>query len=135
VFSANLAHDQFKASHAEKRGGAAKFSAQDTEGLVTTQSHAAEIERKLILGQVSACLKTVASGPNANRDCQIFWLYYRVGLSASAIAAFPTFGLGVKGVESTILRLTRAVRQKLAPEKRTIGAKKPFEGIRETESL
>src|SRR5437667_159549 len=44
------------------------------------------------------------------RSRLIFWLYYRSGLSASAIASIPNIGLTTKGVESALLRLTRLVR-------------------------
>jgi RNA polymerase sigma-70 factor, ECF subfamily len=43
----------------------------------------------------------------------IFWLYYRDGLTARAIAQLPGIRLSVKGVESTIHRLTRRVRLRL----------------------
>jgi hypothetical protein len=48
------------------------------------------------------------------RDQTLFWLYYRHGMSASAIASLSTIGLSVKGVESAILRLTRQVRNHIA---------------------
>ena len=53
----------------------------------------------------------------------MFWLYYRVGLTANAIAALPSIGLSMKGVESTILRLIRLLRQEISggslkPERR-----------------
>jgi len=44
----------------------------------------------------------------------VFWLYYRAGFTASAIASLPTVGLTTKGVESLIFRLTRIVRENLA---------------------
>lgn len=135
VFTANLVHDHFKASRAQKRGGAAATSSLDTDAAAerVTRSHSegATLERKLLLGQVAECLEAVATGPNAKRDSRIFWLYYRVGLSASAIAALPAVGLNTKGVESTILRLTRAVRQHLAPPKlEDTSPDKAVEGIR-----
>jgi RNA polymerase sigma-70 factor (ECF subfamily) len=129
VFAANLAHDHFKASHAQKRGGAVDTASMDADPVV--QQRAARIvpeiailERKLLLEQVSACLDTVASGPHAKRDCRIFWLYYRAGVSASAIATLPTIGLSTKGVESTISRLTRALRRQLALPRKQQGTSK-----------
>ena len=47
------------------------------------------------------------------RDRAIFWLYYKQGLSAKAIAGIRTIGLSVKGVESTIGRMVRLLRQKM----------------------
>jgi RNA polymerase sigma-70 factor, ECF subfamily len=117
VLTANLVHDQFKALHSQKRGGGMPtetIEEQDPhQALVPSRSHVDTIERTVLLAQIDACLRETEKGPNACRDRHIFWLYYRVGLPASAIAALPTIGLSTKGVESTILRLTRLVRQKL----------------------
>lgn len=140
VFTANLAHDHFKASYAQKRGGSAETGSLDSDTFANSvtrkEPEVATIERKFLLGQVATCLEAVASGPNEKRDCRIFWLYYRVGLSASAIAGLPTIGLTTKGVESTIFRLTRAVRQKLVlPKREQPPAGKTIEGISPAESL
>jgi len=48
-------------------------------------------------------LATQAAEPNYIRDCAIFWLYYRQGLTAKAIAQLPDIGLTVKGVEKYIV--------------------------------
>jgi RNA polymerase sigma-70 factor (ECF subfamily) len=140
ALTANLVHDHFKAAQAQKRGGSVETASMDAyptaERVKRTEPEVAILERKLLVEQVASCLRSVASGPNTNRDCRIFWLYYRVGLSAGAIAVLPTIGLSTKGVESTILRLTRAVRQKLVPPKREgPPADKAVEGIRRDESL
>lgn len=140
VFTANLVQDHFKMSRAQKRGGLSDTSSLDAnppEGReIQSRPNIASLERKLLLEQVATLLSALAAGPNAERDRRIFWLYYRTGLSASAIAALPTIGLSTKGVESTILRLTRAVRQKLDPRSLTPPtARKPIEGIRSPESF
>lgn len=113
----NVAHDYFKSLHSQKRGSGAiaqlnedidekaeigQFGAQDT------------MEREILLREIGDCLKVSCPGPDHERDCNIFWLYYRQGLSAKAIAAIPFVGLTPKGVESAILRLTRLVRERLA---------------------
>jgi RNA polymerase sigma-70 factor, ECF subfamily len=63
--------------------------------------------------EIDATLSQIAAGPQLQRSRRIFWLYYRVGLTANAIAALPYIGLSTKGVESTILRLTRLLREEL----------------------
>jgi RNA polymerase sigma-70 factor (ECF subfamily) len=118
VFTANLVHDHFKGAHSMKRGGGSADQPLDgpnSNTCVPRSLHSAKsIERQVLMNEIDHCLRDMESGPNAGRDRYIFWLYYRVGLSASAIAAIPAVGLGTKGVESTILRLTRLVRQNLA---------------------
>jgi RNA polymerase sigma factor (sigma-70 family) len=73
------------------------------------------LERSILLRQIDAYLKTLAHEPTFARDYAIFWLYYKEGLTAKAIAGFAWVGLSVKGVESTLLRLTRLVRRQLDP--------------------
>ena len=139
VFTANLVHDHFKAVHSRKRGGGTKTEPvdDDTPGAMTlSPCDAKSIERTVLLGQIDTCLGKAESGPNAKRDRDIFWLYYRVGLPASAIAALPTVGLTTKGVESTILRLTRVVRRRLARTEDSIETEgAPSKGIRPAESF
>jgi RNA polymerase sigma-70 factor (ECF subfamily) len=48
--------------------------------------------------------------PVVERDRQIFWLYYRQGMSAKEIAAISSLNLTIKGVESVIVRLNQFVR-------------------------
>jgi RNA polymerase sigma-70 factor, ECF subfamily len=138
VLTANLVHDHFKASRSEKRGGSVvAISIGDDDlrpgvpGLRTAED---VIERSVLVREIDACLQAVLAGPNSERDRKIFWLYYRVGLAASAIAVLPTIGLTTKGVESTILRLTRQVRERLAGRTEGSSSLRP-EGIRPAESL
>jgi RNA polymerase sigma-70 factor, ECF subfamily len=138
VFTANLVHDHFKVANSQKRGGGTAASSLDgTDRQPTAQasrSTATTLERGVLMQQVDACLQLVAVGPGSERDRRIFWLYYRVGLAASAIAALPTIGLSTKGVESTLLRLTRQVRQQLVDTKPKEKGK-AGEGIGQAESL
>lgn len=138
VFTANLAHDHFKASRAEKRGGSSIKNGIESDEMASraTDSKCTEalFERTVLIQQVDACLKALSVGPQAERDQRIFWLYYRVGLAASAIAELPSIGLTTKGVESTLLRLTRQIRQHLVER---VDPKEPdrTEGFRQAESL
>ncbi len=121
VFAANLSHDHFKAARAQKRGGSARIDSIEhaaREGTVATgESTATQIEKRMMVQQVTKYLESATSGPNAARDQRVFWLYYRWGLSASGIANLPSMALTTKGVESTILRLTRAVREQMGTGK------------------
>ncbi|MBZ5508546.1 MAG: sigma-70 family RNA polymerase sigma factor [Acidobacteriia bacterium] len=76
-------------------------------------------ELEILFREVNQCLNEHASDPNFTRDHTIFWLYYRQGFTAKAISQLPGIGLGVKGVESTLVRLTGMLRARLAiPRKR-----------------
>jgi RNA polymerase sigma-70 factor (ECF subfamily) len=139
VFTANLVHDYFKASRSQKRDSAVTASIdavpEHSLGQPTVSSGAA-LDRTVLVQQVDACLRTLAPGTKGQRDRRIFWLYYRFGLPASEIAALATIGLSTKGVESTILRLSRQIRERLIHGQQTVppsqGAEK---GNQSTESL
>lgn len=60
--------------------------------------------------QMQTRLKTLSSSPTYERDVTIFWLYYEQGYTAKEISLLPTVQLTVKGVESTLQRLTRFIR-------------------------
>ena len=117
VLTANVVHDRFKALHSEKRGGDQIVEDLTTlenrsgveEGLGTKQA----MEREILLREIDAHLTASLSGDTAVRDRTIFWLYYRQGLTAKAIASLPAIGLTIKGVESTILRITKLVRRRM----------------------
>ena len=103
----NVASDFFRARIAAKRGGdqnrvALEEVLQDEAG-----GGAAAVERLLLLDQVQRCLK---EHHKAVRDRAIFWLYFRQGLTAKAIASIGAVGMSQKGVESLLLRIIRAIR-------------------------
>jgi RNA polymerase sigma-70 factor (ECF subfamily) len=137
VFTANLVHDHFKVAHSQKRGGGIAIASIDEDGRMPSASTStpAVLERNVLIQEVEACVQAVSIGPNGVRDRKIFWLYYRAGLAASAIASLPTIGLTTKGVESTVLRLTRLVRERLVVAKQQTAVPKTSEGIRSAESL
>jgi len=113
AISSSVAQDYCKGLSAARRGGGRDQSLGDLEPADDHRQHgaAASIEQKVLLGEIEGILQRAASGQSAQRDRTIFWLYYRQGFTASSIAALPGIELNVKGVESTILRLTRRVRQ------------------------
>lgn len=140
VLTANLVHDHFKALNSRKRGKNITSALTDDYELSESQgsatSEAESRERAILIGQIDACLRTLEIGPNTERDRRIFWLYYRIGLSASAIAVIPGIGLTTKGVESTLLRLTKHVKQKLCDAPQTSVEGVPDDkGIRPAESF
>jgi RNA polymerase sigma-70 factor (ECF subfamily) len=117
VVTANLVHDRFKAAHSDKRGSGTVEVAADPQITSDASATTKSSERGILLQQVDALLSRLVAGRHLERDRRVFWLYYRVGLTANAIASLPAIGLSTKGVESTILRLTRLLREELAADR------------------
>ncbi len=118
VVTSNLVHDHFKTAHSAKRGSGAAEAGDYPEIVANANSSSAPTaaqssERQILLQEFDGLLRKLALGHQAERDRKIFWLYYRTGLTASAIAALPSIGLSTKGVESTIGRLTKLLRQEM----------------------
>lgn len=113
VFTANLVHDHFKVAHSRKRGGGTTTDLLDGQDAPQPPSTSANVEHAILMKEIDACLRAVSVGPHSERDRKIFWLYYRVGLTADAIALLPGIALTTKGVESTLRRLARQVRERL----------------------
>ncbi|MGC2297450.1 MAG: sigma-70 family RNA polymerase sigma factor [Acidobacteriaceae bacterium] len=141
VVAANVVRDHFKSLRAHKRGSQVLHVDSDSTTAPTRESDAgspAFMERSILVREIARQLDICVAGPDSERKAMIFWLYYRLGLSAAAIAALPEVGLGEKGVESTIIRITRALRQRMAspvPAARVVKAGSRKEGIMSTESL
>jgi RNA polymerase sigma-70 factor, ECF subfamily len=117
IITTNLVHDRFKALHSEKRGGD-----HIVEELTTLENRSDAgkgfgsqdaMEREILLREIDALLNTSPSGETADRDRTIFWLYYRQGFTTKSIASLPAIGLTIKGVESTILRMTKMIRKRM----------------------
>lgn len=124
VIAANVVEDYYRGSHSQKRGRGQQE--EDIEEVRNTVPANPRLylpgEREILVSQIKRCLAEHAAEPNFVRDYTIFWLYYQHGLTAKAISQLPGIGLSVKGVESTLLRLTRQVRAKLAIVPRKLGA-------------
>jgi RNA polymerase sigma-70 factor (ECF subfamily) len=61
--------------------------------------------------KIQARLESLSSSDTYQRDQMIFWLYYEQGYTAKEISLLPNLDLSLKGVESTLLRLVRFVRE------------------------
>jgi RNA polymerase sigma-70 factor (ECF subfamily) len=120
VVAANVARDHFKAARSAKRGSGQEESALDPLTPVSDrrlqEGSPEHLEKQVLIGQIDQALKRHSDEAHRERDRSIFWLYYRQGMTAQAIAALPTLGLTTKGVESLLLRLTRLVRDELSKQ-------------------
>jgi RNA polymerase sigma-70 factor (ECF subfamily) len=114
VVTANVVHDHFRSSWSQKRGHGMAEAQVDEVGIPAPTGGADHVHRDILLREVDDALNSALAESDLKRDRAIFWLYYRFGLTASAIAGLPSVSLTVKGVESVILRLTRLVREQLA---------------------
>jgi RNA polymerase sigma-70 factor, ECF subfamily len=117
VITSNVVHDYFRAQRSQKRGLGQPESSIDEgavgAGAVVTRPPAEDAFRNILLREVDSALSSCLAGEEQTRDRTIFWLYYRYGLTAPAIARLPSISLTMKGVESVIHRLTRCVRGRL----------------------
>jgi len=128
VVASNTVQDYFRCSYSQKRGSGHEGESIDQAGMDpsdmrplsdrrTARAISAvsmhNLERRILISEIDAYLKSRASEPCFLRDYTVFWLYYREGLTAKAIADMPSIELSVKGVESMLLRLTRLVRERL----------------------
>jgi DNA-directed RNA polymerase specialized sigma24 family protein len=109
--ASRVAHDYFRSAASDKRGGGEALEADHAfPKHIFSRDASSEPERKTLLREIDAILKTHAHEPNFARDYAIFWLYYRHGLTAKEIAASPGVELSVKGIETLLLQLVRQMK-------------------------
>ncbi len=113
VVAANAASDYFKSRIHEPTDTAEGSDVLETMDTRSAQRSSSFTERQVLIGEIDACLQKILPDSSRKRDYEIFWLHYRAGMSARAIAELGYHGLTTKGVESTLLRLIRLLRQEL----------------------
>ena len=137
VVAASVAQDYFKSRLAGKRAPEATAENVEDMSVPTTQRcHQGALnraERAVLINQIDRRLSAVVPAEELQRARTVFWLYYRVGFTASAIASLPKSGLTTKGVESLLFRLTRLVRDDLSDGKD--GEGQSGKGIQPAESF
>jgi RNA polymerase sigma-70 factor, ECF subfamily len=140
VVTANVVRDHFKLSHSQKRGGNRLEEQPEGFDPAAAEDKAGgprAIERAVLIQEVEQYLDECVAPADRERNTRVFWLYYRAGLSAGAIAALPGIGLTTKGVESFICRITKDLRSKMARSGRDSRpeARKVSEGVGPPQSL
>lgn len=115
VVASNVTQDYLRSSLSQKRGsGKGEEDIEDAVMNAESSGSAATLtERQVVLSQIQSYLEKEHSETNFQRDCRIFALYYRRGLTAEEISQSAGISLSVKGVESALLRLTNLLRTKL----------------------
>jgi RNA polymerase sigma-70 factor (ECF subfamily) len=113
VIATNTAENYFRSSASTKSGAAdvQNPNARDADHIIPGRGDdSSNLQRETLLQEIDAILKARLHGSNFERDYAIFWLYYSHGLSAKEISALSNVKLTVKGVESTLFRLTQQIR-------------------------
>jgi RNA polymerase sigma-70 factor (ECF subfamily) len=115
----SVAQDHFRGVLAAKRGGG-KVSSLDAlpPGAATGFDPLPALERETLLKEIDDFFVAHEVLPV---ERQIFWLHYRQGVTAKAIAALPGIDLTAKGVESLLRRLTMRLRTLLVEKHRGTG--------------
>jgi RNA polymerase sigma-70 factor (ECF subfamily) len=114
--AANATHDYFKHGRSQSSGGEHfHVSTDDVDPEAGKEAHGSEekIEFGVFLQEIDEHLSRCVTGPDAERDKMIFWLYFRQGMSTKEIASLPGVGLGTKGVGSVIERLKHGIREQI----------------------
>jgi RNA polymerase sigma-70 factor (ECF subfamily) len=120
VVTANVVRDHFKSAHTKKRGAGNLEQLEEDFVPAAGEDSAGSpksIEREILIQEIASHLQLCTTGPDQERNTQIFWLHYRAGLSARNIADLPGIGLTTKGVESILLRITKELRERMAEPK------------------
>jgi RNA polymerase sigma-70 factor (ECF subfamily) len=114
VVASNVVRDHFKAALAAKRGASQTEAIAGIEPVQKGQNAATDsfdlVSQRLQLKQIDKILRQVTAGKDQERNCTIFWLRHRQGLTASEIASIPSIRLTTEGVESVLLRLSVMIR-------------------------
>jgi RNA polymerase sigma-70 factor, ECF subfamily len=136
VVAASVAQDFFKSRLAEKRAPEATATSVDAISVSPRECPQGTLnpaERAVLVDQIDRKLRAIVPARELQRARAVFWLYYRSGLTANAIASIPAMDLTTKGVESLLFRLTRLVRDNLSnPGAPDADSKK---GFQQTESF
>jgi len=113
--ASNVVMDYFRNIESQKRSSGQQDASLEEAAIFVPASRntVQKVDREIMIHEIDEALKTQTSEPNFVRDYCIFWLYYQHGFTAKAISSLPSIGLKVKGVESTLLRLTKLVRSRM----------------------
>ncbi|MBK7931767.1 MAG: sigma-70 family RNA polymerase sigma factor [Bryobacterales bacterium] len=103
----NTIRDWARSRNASKRGAANTVPYEEHMEQLRSWCGRRQTDHAVLLAEVDGML------PDDARQRTIFWLYFRQGWTAAEIAAVPAFGLGAKGIESLLYRLTQSIRKRM----------------------
>jgi len=122
MVAASVATDHHRRARAGKRGGRINPMSLDHASIqheIFDGGATRAIEWPALMAQLDGLLRMYPESISA-RDRQVFWLYFRQGLSAQAIAAIPAMELTAKGVESALRRMTQVLREAILQGKQNL---------------
>ncbi len=113
VVAANVTHDCIRLKNSIKRGGDLQQVAPDSLPLdsLYASDNDEKVDRAIQVDEIDTMLRGLSQPATVDRDRTIFWLHFRFGMTAKAIAQISSFGLTPKGVESSIYRTIDLVRR------------------------
>jgi len=114
--AANATHDYFRRGHTQTSGGGKPHistSVVDPEASGDAHGSQGSLDLGVFLREIDQHLNSCLGGPDPERDRNIFWLYFRQGMTTQEIASLPGIGLGAKGVGSVIERLKHSIRDQI----------------------
>jgi RNA polymerase sigma-70 factor (ECF subfamily) len=110
----NVVYDFFRSTHAFKRDVAKNVDLDHAiNHLHEGNGEEKWLDNKILMDQIDVLLRQRGPSPAKERDRQVFWLYYRDGLTAKAIATSFGKGTTTKSVEGIIARLTKFTKKHL----------------------
>jgi RNA polymerase sigma-70 factor, ECF subfamily len=110
--------DFLRNTRALKKGGALDIVSLDALLRDVELPGPKDLEWPILLAEIASMLEA-AGVPE--REQTIFWLYYRQGLTARAIANLPGVNLNESGVESLLRRLTKLLKTHIGSTGSSIG--------------
>jgi RNA polymerase sigma-70 factor (ECF subfamily) len=112
----NVAHDYFRRTISLKRDikQEVPLDVPGAHEVASVTSGPDQMEKAVLIAQIDSVLLDSTAGENKERNRNIFWFYYRLGMTALEIARLPDISLSEKGVETQLLRLTRLIKRRLA---------------------
>lgn len=108
--SINVVHDHFRPNPPGREMGFEDVYGPENDPPIPVPDGRECIERNVLIKEIERKSFEI-TGPDGERDRTIFWLHHRQGFTAEEIAAFYSGQLSVKGVESAIHRIRKALQE------------------------
>ena len=115
VVARNVAHDHFRATLAQRAGGDIRHIDPDDGGLdfiAASDDPNKSVERHLRMREIDSALRSLMPDPVTERDYTIFHMYFQQGFTAREIGGIRSFSLTIKGVEASIHRSVKLLRER-----------------------